>query len=420
MASLEPVAPGLPPAVSESAPSPPADEGAGLAVLALFTLAVFGFATAVTMVAPLLVDLGHDLGITVAQAGLLAAAMATTWALGAPFAGILSDRFGRRPMIVLALVGLGVVNTIAALAPGFGVLLVARLFAGVFGGFGPASVMAAAGDLFPPHRRGMAMGWLNMGFSLAAVLGTPAIGAIGGLFGWRWAFAACGLLLVGLGALIYLTFPASRVRPAEGSIMATYRAVLGVPRLGSVLGANLVERAVFNLGVLYLPAFLMVSYGLDAVGVAPTLMFVAIGNVLGNIAGGWLGDRLPKASVFVVAQIATGLVGLALFTLSPGLALSALGGALFGLVNASSRPSLLALGAELSARHRGAVLGLLSLTNQGGIVLGSTLGGLALGVAGFPAIAGLTVGAGVLAALLALPLTPALVRRSPRDDPNIP
>lgn len=236
-----------------------------------------------------------------------------SWAASAPFAGLLSDRFGRRPLIVLALVGLGVVNLGAGLAPDFWALMAPRL-------------------------------------------------------------------------------------------LATYRAVLGVRWLGHVLVANLLERSVFNLGVLYLPSFLMLSYGLDAIGVAPTLSLMAAGPIGGNVLGGWLGDRFPKARVFVAAQVLAGGLALAVFSLPIGLVASATGGALFGLVNASSRPAMLALGTELSPRHRGAVLGQLSLTNQGGIVLGSALGGLAVGLGGYPVVAVVGAGGAVLAAAFAIPI----------------
>ncbi|MCC7371276.1 MAG: MFS transporter [Chloroflexi bacterium] len=380
------------------------DQGAGLGVLVLLMAAIFGFATCVTMLGPLLVDLSAELEVSLGQAGLLAAAMAVSWALAAPFAGLLSDRFGRRPMIVLALAGLGTVTIGAGLAPSYGALLVTRVLAGVFGGFGPAAVLAAAGDLFPPHRRGMAMGWTNLGFSMAALVGVPAVGAVGGAFGWRWAFVASGVLLLALAVLIRLTFPISRVQPSEGGIFSTYRAVVGVPGLASVLAANLFERALFNLSVLYLPSFLMLSYGLDAVAVAPILVLVAVGNIVGTVGGGWLGDRFSKVGIFLVAQTLSGLVAIALFTQTPGLLVSAAGGALFGLLNASSRPALLALGAELSARHRGAVLGLLSLTNQGGIVLGSSVGGLAIGLGGYVALAWTMAADALLATTLAVPL----------------
>src|SRR5215211_4292327 len=96
------------------------DGGAVFGTQVLLMLAITGFATCVTMLGPLLVDLSRELDVSLGQAGLLAAAMAVSWAVAAPFAGLLSDRFGRRPMIVLALGGLGTVTLGAGLAPGFG------------------------------------------------------------------------------------------------------------------------------------------------------------------------------------------------------------------------------------------------------------------------------------------------------------
>jgi len=93
-----------------------------------------------------------------------------------------------------------------------------------------------------------------------------------------------------------------------------------------------------------------------------------------------------------------------LFGVAPGLVASVVLGALFGLTNASSRPAFLALGAELSPRYRGALLGLLSLTNQGGSVLGSSLGGLAIGLGSYGTLALLTMCGGLGAAVLAVPL----------------
>ena len=62
------------------------DGGAGFGTQVLLMMAIFGSATCVTMLGPLLVDLSRDLDVSLGQAGLLAAAMAVTWAISAPFA----------------------------------------------------------------------------------------------------------------------------------------------------------------------------------------------------------------------------------------------------------------------------------------------------------------------------------------------
>ena len=383
--------------------SPPTKR-AGVGTLALITASVFGFATSVTMIGPLLLDLGREFDVPVGAAGLLATAMSLPWAIGAPFAGHLSDRLGRRPLIVFALAGVGAISLGSAESPSFTVLLLTRFLAGCFGAFGPAAVMAAVGDLFPSAKRSMAMGWLNMGFSMAALVGVPLAGAIDGWFGWRWSFRASGLLLLVLAVLVQTTFPRPRPSAHGEGVIATYRVVWGVPRLGHFLAANLLERVCFFLATLYFPAFLMLTYTLNAAQVAPALSLVALGNLAGNVIGGWLGDRFSRPAIFVAAQLLAGGIALALFWLHAGLVVSALLGALFGLTNASSRPGMLAFGADLLPAHRGAVLGMVGITNQGGVVLGSALGALVVGFGGYTALAVAIALGGAAAALLAAPL----------------
>jgi len=381
--------------------------------LVLIATVILMFVTAITMIAPLLLDLSRELGVPLGEAGLLAGAISLPWALGAPFTGLLSDRLGRRPLIVVALLGIGLSTAAAGFATSFATLLVARFAAGVFGACGPASVMASVGDLFPPQRRGMAMAWLNAGFGLAAVAGVPAVGVVGGMLGWRAAFFSVGIVLVLLAILVHVAFPASKPTHSGESLRQTYADVLGVPLLGNVLVANLFERSIFQAAVLYLPPFLMLNYALGTADVAPALALVAIGTIVGNGVGGWLGDRFqgPRAAIFVCAQSVAGGLALVLFGVAPGLVFSVVLGALFGLANASSRPAFLALGAELSPRYRGALLGLLSLTNQGGTVLGTSLGGVAIGLGGFGPLALLTMCGGIGAAALALPLARVKIAR---------
>jgi predicted MFS family arabinose efflux permease len=210
-----------------------------------------------------------------------------------------------------------------------------------------------------------------------------------------------------------VAFPSRRPTHTGSSLRQTYADVLGVPRLGNVLAANLLERSIFNAAVLYLPPFVMLNYGLGAADVAPALALVAIGTIVGNSLGGWLGDRFqgPRATIFVCAQLIAGGVSLVLFGVAPGLVASVVLGALFGMTNATSRPAFLALGSELSPRYRGALLGLLSLTNQGGSVLGSSLGGLAIFLGSYGTLAVLTTCGGLGAALLAFPLVRVKVAR---------
>jgi DHA1 family inner membrane transport protein len=381
----------------------------GPRTLAVVTATIGGIVTWMTMLGPLLVDLSRDLGVSLGQAGLLVTVTAVPQALSSPVAGLLADRLGRRPMIVLALASIGTLALAAATAPSFLVLAVIRFAAGLVGSLGPTSLMAALGDLYRAERLARAMTWFNLGFSVAAIAGVPLMGALAGALGWRWAFATIGVALWLLALAVQHWFPRVPLLTAGTGVVATYRELSGVPGLVALLGANVMERSLFMMVTIYLPAFLMLGFAMSAVAVAPILTLVALGTIAGNVLGGWLGDRLSKPAVFVVAQLTAGFLGFALFGGRLAFPAAVAVATLVALANSVSRPGFLAYGSGLAPGQRGALFGLVALSNQIGAVIGTAVGAAIIGDGNYSEFALVTLAQGGLAAAFALPL---LRRRS--------
>jgi predicted MFS family arabinose efflux permease len=265
--------------------------------------------------------------------------------------------------------------------------------------------MAAVGDHFPTATRASALGWVNAGFGISALAGVPAVGAIAGAFGWRPAFVAMGIATLILAALIWSRLPDGGVRGAgSGGLAAAYLSVLRSPGLLPILGANVLERSVFATVGLYLASYLIQSYGISLLDAAALLAMIAIGTIVGNIAGGRLADRGSQPLVYGTGQILSAVFALGYFLLSPGLAASVALGACFGLATSASRPGIIAMATAISTRHRGTALGIFSFTNQLGWAVGPAAAGLGFALAGYPAIGILCGLASVGAAALMLGL----------------
>src|SRR5437016_7823917 len=98
----------------------------------------------------------------------------------APVLGILSDRFGRRPVLLAALLALGCDYLIMGFAPAIGWLFAGRLIAGVAGAsFTPAYAYVA--DVTPPERRAQSFGLVGAAFGIGFIVGPAIGGLLGGL-----------------------------------------------------------------------------------------------------------------------------------------------------------------------------------------------------------------------------------------------
>src|SRR5437899_10521770 len=155
-------------------------------------LDVIGFALIVPVLPALLVQLtGVSVNRAAIYGGWLGFVYAAAQFLCAPILGNLSDRFGRRPVLLFAIGALGVDYVIMGLAPTLGWLFLGRTISGMAGAsFTPAYAYVA--DVSPPERRAQNFGVLGAAFGLGFILGPALGGLLGGLGPRAPFFAAAG------------------------------------------------------------------------------------------------------------------------------------------------------------------------------------------------------------------------------------
>jgi DHA1 family tetracycline resistance protein-like MFS transporter len=177
-----------------------AGTGAFIFVFIAVLVDSIGFGIILPVLPRLIMSLAH---VNVAQAAEYGGWLAFVYALMqffcAPVLGNLSDRFGRRPVLLFALLALGIDYLIMGAAPAISWLFVGRLVAGMAGAsFTPAYAYIA--DSTPPEKRAQSFGLVGAAFGIGFILG-PAIGGLLGSFGPRAPFFTAGAI-----ALLNTTF----------------------------------------------------------------------------------------------------------------------------------------------------------------------------------------------------------------------
>jgi DHA1 family tetracycline resistance protein-like MFS transporter len=165
--------------------------------IAFIVLTVVIEAMGIGLILPVLPDLLREVqGVGLSEAalwgGVLASAYALMQFLFSPTLGSVSDRFGRRPVLLLSLLVIFVDYIVMALAQTFWLLLVGRIVAGI-----AAATMSVAtafmADISPPERKAQNFGLVSAGFGLGFVLG-PAVGGLLAELGPRAPFWAAAIL----------------------------------------------------------------------------------------------------------------------------------------------------------------------------------------------------------------------------------
>ncbi|MGH7701892.1 MAG: MFS transporter [Gemmatimonadales bacterium] len=289
--------------------SPHPGDATRTATLVVF-VAVFIDLIGFGIVLPLLPSYAARLQASDARIGMLVASFSLMQFLLAPWWGRLSDRIGRRPVILTGLAGSAVSYLLFAVATDYRVLLLSRVVAG---GMGATVNVAQAylADVTPPERRARAMGLVGAAFGLGFVVG-PAIGGLSSRLGE----AGPGLVAAALTGANFVFgwfwLPETRIHPTAPASLAAPAPWKTLAAPFGVIGASTVA-----FTVMYVVFPLYAERGLHYSRHQVAYLFVLIGFITAIVQGGMVGRLVhrwgePRLMAAGAVLLAVGLAAIPL------------------------------------------------------------------------------------------------------------
>ncbi|KAF2412373.1 Bcr/CflA family drug resistance efflux transporter [Microbacterium sp. B35-04] len=283
----------------------------------LLLLTVFG-PISMDLYLPALPALTTDLGASTSVAQLTVTACLVGLAAGQLLAGPLSDRFGRRGILLIGIVAYIATSALCAATPTVETLILARFVQGLAGGVGIVIAQAAGRDVYSGGALIRFYGRLTVAGGLAAIIGPLLGGLLTSVTDWRGLFAFLAVLGGGILVIALIAFPETlppdrRTHGGWAQTLRDYRTlVTDAPFLGAVLNQGFLYAALFA----YLAGSTFVLqdiYGLTPLGYAlafglNSAGFMVFGYVAGRLAERWSVRGTLIAGIVVAGVGAAGLL----------------------------------------------------------------------------------------------------------------
>src|SRR5436190_1143854 len=255
---------------------------------------------------------GTKFGATPSQVGLLFASYSIMQLVFAPVLGRLSDKYGRRPVLLTSLLGTALGFLILGFATTLWMLFLGRIIDGISGG-NISTAQAYIADVTTKEDRAKGMGLIGAAFGLGFVFG-PAIGGILSRWGINVPFLFAGGLAFANAILLFFVLPETvtpdhpaRVSAASGRSWNQFVSALRKPALASVMTIYFLGIVAFSIMTASFSVFMMFRMGYDAFHNG--WIFAFVGVISAIIQGGLIGRLVKKFDTLNLQTLSSGLVG---------------------------------------------------------------------------------------------------------------
>lgn len=315
---------------------------------------------------------GTAFNATPRTVGLLFASYSIMQLIFSPILGGLSDKHGRRPVLLLSIIGTGIGFLILGMATTLWMLFIGRILDGITGG-NISTAQAYIADVTTEENRAKGMGLIGAAFGLGFILG-PAIGGILSHWGIHVPFFFAAALCFANAILLFFTLPETvtadhpaKHSAAGGRSLRHIVASLKEPKLAFVLVIYFLFIVAFSIMTTSFSLYTMFRFGYDAQHTG--YLFAYVGLIAVIIQGGLIGRLVKRfgeiplvifgALCFAISLFAVPFVGPA----AGGLGALLIGGGVFSMGNSLATPALTSLASKsVDAAQQGVVLGVTQST----------------------------------------------------------
>ena len=353
-------------------------------VMAVLTFLGASYVYSTTIMAPLLLQLAAQFGVSAGTAGLTSAAYGVPTIVLGMLVGPYSDRYGRKRFLVSGALLLAASTLAAALAPTFALVVASRFCGGIGAALLGSSMTAALADAVPYRQRGGAIAIVSTGGNLFAfVVGLPLAGIVAEATSRRVSLAMLAALIVVGAAANARWIPPSHASATVAGVRRLYRLALGDRSALLLLAAALLAGFAWTGWSGYVVVFFQRTFELPQ-GIASIFTITTgVGFFVGGQIGGRTGDRFGNRSVGIAVLVVAAAAYAAMTQAAlPIAAAAALNVVLIALIAARVVTIQVMLSEQVPAA-RGTLMAIFGSVNAAAAAGGVALAGLAIDIGGF-------------------------------------
>ena len=370
-------------------------------IFATLFFSIFATVTGVGIVIPLLPVYAHKLGASGFYIGMIFGSFSLARTFFLPYFGRLSDRRGRKPLIVPALLAYVAISMGFIVFKDIHALIGLRFLQGIASAMLMPIIQAYIGDITPPGNEGFSMGLFNMSMFCGLSIGPFLGGFIHDRFSLQTSFALMGLLaLIGFFLSLFLLPPTrSEKYLSSGKTPVDFKHLFGEKDMASIFLFRYSHILCIGIIWTFLPLYAKIKYNASSSAIGILIMLGVLVSGALQVPMGYLADKLNKR--WMVASggliVAGAIFSFEWVTDFTGLVWASI---FFGIGGGIAVPALMAIavlkGSETDSM--GSAMAILTLAHSLGMLSGSLIGGLMMDMlqleAAFPlgaAIMALTV-----------------------------